>query len=102
VTDEERIKNMKKAIKIGILVAALGLSLTACDLGDKISEPWSDAPRGEEWDGPMDTITGSDGFSNIGTKCGPGGMRYTVIFHGDAPYGSVSVVPDPSCKGKRP
>jgi hypothetical protein len=97
-----RTLNLARATKLATIAAASALLLGACDLGDKISEPWQDAPRGEEWNGPMDTVTGSDGFSNIGTKCGPGQNRYSVIFHGDSPYGSISVIHDPSCPANKP
>jgi hypothetical protein len=81
-------------------VAALAfLSLTACDLSDKISEPFSDARRSSKsYEGPADVITMPDGFSNAATKCISPGMRYTSAYHGDALYGAIAVTADPSCK----
>ena len=39
-----------------------------------------------------------DGFSNAATKCDHGNRVY-VIYHGDNPYGTISVVPqDPTCR----
>jgi hypothetical protein len=70
--------------------------LAACG-AQKISEPFNDSPRGREFSGPADVVTMPDGFGNIATKCGPGGMRYTTLFHSDGAYGGVSVVPDGSC-----
>lgn len=81
-----------KARKIGIAggVVALVLSLSACDLMAKVNEPFNDAKRSGEDSSPAKVITMPDGFSNLATKC-VDGVRYTVAFHGDNPYGSVSV-----------
>lgn len=74
-------------------------SLTACDLSDKISEPFKDAPRSSKsYEGPADVITMPDGFSNAATKCIAPGVRYTSAYHGDAPYGAISVILDPACR----
>lgn len=83
---------MKRALIALSLVAALALS--GCD---KMSEPFKDAPRGDTNSGPADTITFPDGFSNASTKCDHGNRVY-VVFHHDAAYGSIAVVPqDPTC-----
>jgi len=79
------------------LAAVVALSFAAGCGVSKVSEPFNDAPRAREWNGSADVVTMPDGFSNLATKCGPGGMRYSVIFHQDGAYGSVSVVPDGSC-----
>jgi hypothetical protein len=81
----------------GILVVSATLA-TLASCGGKTAEPFEDAGRGQTFSERADTVTMPDGFSNLATKCGPGGMRYTVAFHGDAPYGAISVVPDPSCR----
>lgn len=80
-----------------LVAATVGSAIVSGCGADKISEPWRDAPRGRTFDGAADVVTMPDGFSNLATKCGPGGMRYTVVFHGDSPYGSVSVVLDATC-----
>lgn len=88
-----------KRIVIGVtsLVVA-GSFLTACDWGDKISEPYRDAPRSTVVDSsPVEIIENADGFPNLSTKCNHGNRLYT-IYHGDALYGAVTVVAqDPTC-----
>lgn len=86
---------MKKFLLAGMaLVAALALS--SCGL-QKFVEPFQDAPRGKTYQDNADIVLMPDGFSNLATKCGPKGQRFTVIYHGDNPYGSVSVTPDANC-----
>lgn len=82
------------------LVALAALSLTSCD--NKLTEPFKDAPRsGIDNNTPMDVVNGSDGFSNLGTKCDHGNRVY-VAYHGNSNYAAVAVVPqDPTCKGKK-
>lgn len=91
---------MNTRLKRTLVACATGatalLVLTGCGM-EKYNEPFNDAQRAKEFSGPADVITMPDGFSNLATKCGPGGMRYTVVFHLDSAYGSVSVVPDPAC-----
>lgn len=81
---------MKKNTAIGSLTvgAALLISLAACDLGDKATQPWNDAPRlpGVNLSG-MKVIAMADGFSNLGSKCDGYGNQVTVIYHGDGAYG---------------
>lgn len=85
---------MKKTVIA--LVGVLALSMTGCA---KMTEPFKDAPRGGTNDSPADTITFPDGFSNASTKCDHGNRVY-VLYHADAAYGSVAVVPaDPTCNG---
>lgn len=80
------------------VAAGLAFVLVAASGCAKMSEPFNDAPRsGAEHSGPADIITMPDGFSNLATKCGPGGMRYTVAFHLDSPYAAIAVTPDTSC-----
>lgn len=84
-------------LRISGAVIITGVVLTACGV-QKAQEPFEDAGRGRTFSENADTVTMPDGFSNLATKCGPGGMRYTVAFHGDSPYGSIAVTPDPSCR----
>lgn len=88
---------VRKIVALSTILAASATLLTGCDWSDKVSEPWNDAPRARTFENAADIVTMPDGFSNLSTKCGPGGMRYTVAYHGDAPYGSISVVADPTC-----
>lgn len=80
------------------LTAIAALTLAGCD--NKASEPFKDAPRSGVNNGtPMDVVRGSDGFSNVGTKCDHGNRVY-VAYHGDSPYAAIAVVPqDPTCAG---
>jgi hypothetical protein len=72
--------------------AAMGLLLvTGC--GEKYAEPYKDAPRGATNDSKADLITFPDGFNNVATKCDHGNRVY-VTYHNDAPYGSITVVPN--------
>ncbi|MFJ5952604.1 hypothetical protein [Streptomyces noursei] len=80
----------------GAIAATLALTLAGC--GDKVTEPFKDAPRsGKDNGAPMDLIRMADGFSNLGSKC-DGPNRVYVVYHGDNNYGSLAVVPnDPRC-----
>lgn len=86
----------------GLAVVGLGVLaiLTGC-APDKWNEPFNDAQRsGVENQQPMDVVTMSDGFSNVGTKCDHGNRVY-VAYHGDNRYAALAVVPnDPTCKGR--
>lgn len=85
----------KKLIIVPALLAG-ALALSGC--GMKAAEPFKDAQRGATNNGPADTITMPDGFSNVAAKC-DGPNRVYVIFKQDFTYGSVAVVPnDPRCK----
>lgn len=89
---------MKRLTVLVAGIAGAALALTGCD--NKASEPFHDAPRSHtNNDAPMDVVNGSDGFSNLGTKCDHGNRVY-VAYHGDSPYAAVAVVPqDPTCRG---
>lgn len=89
-------KLTRRAAPLAAVFAVVLIAITGCGI-QKMQEPFSDAGRGAEHAGPADTITMPDGFSNLATKCGPGGMRYTVAFHSDSPYAAIAVTPDPSC-----
>jgi hypothetical protein len=82
---------------LAAIVVVLALVLSGCDWSDKVTEPFRDAPRDRTFDNKADVLTMPDGFSNMATKCGPGGMRYTVAYHGDSAYAAISVVADPTC-----
>lgn len=77
-----------------VILAAFGLS--ACDPVGKATEPFKDAERADTHNNPADVVTMPDGFSNISTKC-VDGIRYSVLYHADNPYGSLSTVVDPNC-----
>lgn len=90
--------------RTGAALAALALlsvlGLAGCDFSDnKASEPFKDAPRSHVNNGsPMDVVRGSDGFTNVGTKCDHGNRLY-VAYHGDSAYAAIAVVgQDPTCK----
>lgn len=83
-----------KRLAIGAAAVLVTIGLSSCA---KYTEPFKDAPRGDTNDAPADTITFPDGFSNASTKCDHGNRVY-VLYHGDAVYGSIAVVPaDPTC-----
>lgn len=88
---------MRKTIVLGVGAVALMASLTACG-GDKAKEHHKDAPRtGAINTTPATVVEMPDGFSNLATKCISPGIRGTVVFHNNAPYGAVSTVNDPTC-----
>ncbi len=78
--------------------AAVGVLLLAGCTDGKAAEPFKDAPRsGNDNGAPADLIRMPDGFSNAASKC-DGPNRVYVLYHGDAPYGAIEVVPDdPRC-----
>jgi hypothetical protein len=90
----------KKIIGLIVASAAVLATATACGLGDKITEPFQDAPRsGIVNSQPVDIITDADGFSNLATKCDHGD-RLFIAFHSNGAYASVTVSPhDASCRG---
>ncbi len=85
--------------KVAVIIAGAALFGGACNTGfQKITERFSDAPRGEVNKGPADIITMPDGFSNVSAKC-DGANRVYVVFHSNSAYGSVAVAPnDPRCR----
>lgn len=91
---------MNNKIKVAILTVAISPVLMASSCsndGSKASQYGDDAPHGTIDRSTMNIYTMSDGFSNVGTKCGPDGLRIFVLYHGDSAYGGISVVPDPLC-----
>lgn len=94
---------MMDSLAAKVAVAGGGIALMAGMLvgcaSDKYTQPFQDAQRsGTVNNDPVDIITDADGFSNAATKCDHGNRLY-MIYHGDANYGAVTVVPqDPTCK----
>jgi len=77
-------------------IAVALLSLTGC-MG-KSTEPFKDAAEGKRNNGPADTMTFPDGFSNVAAKC-DGPNRVYVAFKGDNNRAALAVVAnDPRCK----
>lgn len=90
------MKPTTKKISLGIMAAVSAVLLSSCGL-QKFVEPFQDAPRGKVYEDAADIVIMPDGFSNIATKCGAKGMRFTSAYHGDSQYGSITVTPDPTC-----
>ncbi|WP_063728932.1 hypothetical protein [Streptomyces sp. RTd22] len=89
----------RRTTVIALAAVLLGTALTACDPGEKYTEPWRDAPRSGTDNSSALVFTMPDGFGNGATKCLAGtGVRVTTLYHQDGPYGSVSTVLDPACK----
>jgi len=75
------------------VTGVLALSISGC-LGDKAEEPFKDAGRtNHDNANPMDVVQGSDGFSNVGSKCDGYGGRLYVAYHGDGLYASIAAAP---------
>lgn len=93
------MKHTRKLAAALLTVTVLGAGAVACD--NKYAEPFHDAPRSHvNNNSPMDVVNGSDGFSNLGTKCDHGNRVY-VAYHGGSKYAAVAVVPqDPTCAGR--
>lgn len=72
--------------------------LTGCNLGDKFTEPFKDAPRsGDDNNGAAGVVTMPDGFSNWARKCDGPNMVYSA-YHGDKAYAAGYVIAnDPRC-----
>lgn len=89
---------MKKKLLIAGACTVPLLALAGCDFGNKVTQPWNDAPRTSVVNkAPADVIAMPDGFNNLATKCDHGNRIY-VSFHSDASYAAVAVVAhDPSC-----
>lgn len=87
----------KKVLAIGALLVVAALALGACSA--KSQEQFKDSGTGTRDRTPAEVIEMPDGFSNIATKC-VGDIRYTVVFHNNDKYGSVSTVVDPACATK--
>jgi hypothetical protein len=93
------MKNRK--IKLAVIAAAIGASVLltagACDATGKAAQPYNDAKVSGQNKDAASIGTMPDGFSNYATKCDNGNRVY-VLFHGDAAYGDIDVVPnDPTC-----
>jgi hypothetical protein len=82
----KRFATFTAAAVMGLLV------VTGCGF-DKATEPYKDSARGSTNSGKADLITFPDGFNNVATKCDHGNRVY-VTYHADAPYGSITVVPN--------
>lgn len=82
---------MKRVTAVTAVLAAAAV-LSACG-ASKYTERYNDAERGTTNNDKADVITFPDGFSNVATKCDNGNRLY-VLFHEDAPYGGVAVVPN--------
>lgn len=79
------------------LLVILTLALAGCS-GSKATEQYKDAERSASNTDSAETGSMPDGFSNYATKCDRPGIRVYVLFHEDAPYGSIAVIADPNCK----
>lgn len=91
-----KIKNplVVPAVLVAVVIT-VAATVTGCS--GKYVEPYQDAPRAGTSDSTAaKVIEMPDGFSNLATKC-VGDIRYTVVYHFDNPYGSVSTVVDPQC-----
>ena len=75
---------------IGAILVFVAVALPGCS--QKYQEPFKDAPQDGKHDStPAKIIEMPDGFSNLASKC-VGGVRYTVAYHGDHPYGAVNTL----------
>jgi len=88
---------MKRSFLVIPAVVVGGFLLASC------GQMGNDAPtsgNGEVGDRtPAEVYAMPDGFSNFATKCDKYGNRVYTLYHKDAAYGSIAVVPqDPSCK----
>lgn len=83
--------------RLAALAAAVAAVAVLAGCGDKATEPFRDAARGDTNDAPADVIQMPDGFSNAATKCDHGNRLY-VAYKGDANRAAIAVVPgDPTC-----
>lgn len=82
------------------IVALVIVVLVLAGCGDKSTEPFRDAPRGDTNSDAADTITFPDGFSNVAAKC-DGTTRVYSGFKGDENRSAIAVSPDhPACTGR--
>jgi hypothetical protein len=88
-----KYRRTKRTVKISVVLLTLGFALLLSGCGAKQQEQFHDADRGTENSAPADTIAMPDGYGNLATKCDHGNRVY-VLFHNDAPYGAVAVVPN--------
>jgi hypothetical protein len=80
----------RRTIAAGVIAIVSLFVLGACS--NKASQQFKDAPRSGDNSSAAQTGTMPDGFSNFATKCDHGNRVY-VLFHNDAAYGSIAVVP---------
>lgn len=81
------------------MAGALVIGTAGCDIFNKATQRFNDAPRAGNDSSPALVVAFPDGFNNVATKCIPGtDVRITVLFHNNGSYGSVSTVVDPECK----
>jgi len=87
----------KKIALAAVIVAVPTLMIAGCSA--KQLEPLQDSQINERNMAPATVGSMPDGFSNWAAKCDGPNMVY-VLFHSDAAYGSIDVVPnDPRCEG---
>lgn len=96
-----RLKRKTRHLILLAVTFGLAAVLAACDMDNKYTEPWNDAPRkGAVITEPVEIIANADGFSNMSTGCNHGN-RWYAAYHADNAYAALAVVAqDPSCKGK--
>lgn len=83
---------------VGVAGAVAVVALTAGSCGDKMSEPYADAPVAHHDTRPAVVIDMPDGFSNLAVKCAESGHVLLVsAFHGNDNRAAVTAVPDQSC-----
>lgn len=83
-----------------LVLALIGLSTLVFSGCGKTTEPFNDADIRSKDDSPAEVGSMPDGFSNFSSKCDEHGNRVYVVYHGDNPYGAITVVPqDPTCPG---
>lgn len=84
----------------GLATAAITALVGGCSSNTgKASQPFLDAGQTGKVDMTRAiTLAMPDGFNNVAAKCiGHNGLY--VTYHGDSPYGSITVVPaDPNCE----
>jgi hypothetical protein len=82
-------------------IAAMLISVAfvaGCDESSKVSQPFNDAPVERVDDGEATIVSMPDGFNNLAFKC-VGNTLFATTYHGDSPYGSVTVIDSSSlCK----
>jgi len=87
---------MRAAVALPFAAAA-AIAITTTGCSQKTRETGRDAPVSSHDDKPARIINMPDGFNNVSAKCDGPNMVY-VVYHSDASYGSVDVVPnDPRC-----
>lgn len=87
-----------RAVLLAALLAAMLAAVSwLAGCGNKLQQPFKDAPRTSVVnDAPAEIIYMPDGFNNLATKCDHGNRIYTS-YHGDSSYGFGFAIRDPSC-----